>query len=560
MINMEDTVRFTYASWTSNAGMKTPWRRQVGLIFSQTKPWDLDTLVYVVNNQEDIKDFLRFPRHPFFVIHAPPWNDGEEEDLTESEIEEVKRDHPLIRKPARSITKKALRDRERNAWTGDEMFSGGQRREYRYIVTPTVTTVLNRELHPSTLSYQFTLVWKGGKQTFTYREMWELCPIVQSMFHGYHGCPNCDIRGTDCLVKWFKALLDRKGVPVKYDHLQVSSLSSHYSGDRSPNEFIIPRTWNKCYKDKFSGIDEKINTGKPIDQKNLPGIPRSKTIHLKFIPRSKCKKVEASTFLSPYAYTPSETTLNPVNIEENTLQYKRIARKSAETRKHHNSVCGTGDEACMLREEGCDRWKKGYSKNRWPCNRRWTKPERMLTAGRRPFMKGVEHTEEDFLRAFHLGNSTFWCVNPNTGRLCGARYGGLRFADGTTQHVIVRKTGESDDWFVGSWEELLKFVRRWAPWAQQRFHKENEPEGSVSPEARVFYAECAAVRWFETRTLFGYHSSRNVSVGVSTDRKDYTAENTRVTVILESGSTRYFRTPAKLVKLRDWRWFKWIPA
>lgn len=548
-------TRFTYSTWVKDAGNATAARRHVGLIFSRMEPWHVGELVDVIDHQSALQEFLRYPDHPYFIIHCPPTTVQKWET------------HPLTRQPIkrtwRTPSKKEFLNRPGH-YTGTP-FVRKNLAEYRYIAVPSLTTVLARELHESTLEYKFTVVWDGMHCDFTYREMWNRCSIVQGMFQGSSGCPDCELHGTSCVETWLQGLLRDKHVPVGLTSFQHLGPERWRPSSAGVTYFEVPADWNEVYKKQFSGLEDTHLFLKPHEhQPPLPGMePARRPAHLKFISRGKCKQENASPFTSKETYTPEQTYLDPETIEAHETYYKNVAAKAAKSRKQHNQICGTGDDACILRCEGCARWRPRYT-GPPACQTRWHSVPDMLAAGVKRFKERVTYKDTDFRHAFNLSGHEFLCTNPETHRACHVVYGGLRFREGKAVHTIMRQVkSDCAEWFAGSWEELRCFVRRWAPWEASTFIK---PEGGivhVSDAMKLFYAECATpeVYWI-TSGWGGSYRHTAVSIRPARTFARYHARNTTLDVETTSSVVPElsFSSPVELLEYKGWRdWFTWIP-
>lgn len=568
-------TRYTYCVWDWEAGNRTEARRHVGLLFSRTEPWIYPEVVEIVRQHPPAQEFLRFPEHPYFILPCSP---------TDRDIS--KKGHNLYRQPAnykRTAWRKpskptyfpptnnehALRDRKENVRTADALVQSGVC-EWRYLVVPMVDTILSRELHPSTLHHTFILVWENGHKRFRYQQLWDKCPLVQGMFHGYHGCPKCDLRGIKCVSKWFSEVLEESEVPVRFEELQYGTSRTYIRKvDEDPQSYMVPRDWNSKYRKILEAEDDVfLEYGDPEQQAVLPGINRLPpgTI-LRYVSRGKCRIPGTSMILDKSEYTPALTTLDPKDIAKNQREYNSNAKKAAKTKRRQNSTCGTGDEACVLRCQECPRWKS-KAKISWtsasPCKTRWSSYDEMLDAGVSSMKEELSYEERDFAIAFASSTRRFYCVNPDTGLKIQVEYGGLRISDGEVQHVLVReeKGGFVQELYRGPWEGLRQFVRRWSPWNQKRFWcLENKVRDvSVDDAAKVFYAECANIKYFWGQSAWGGYSRRSVvaiSVGGSYDH--YTAKNTKIHVRTVYGHNYWFHNPGRLAKEQDWSWFNYIP-
>lgn len=549
-------TRFTYAMWSQEAGIRTSVRSHACLVFSRTDPWHYEDLIEIVKYQENISSFLRFPDHPYFILHSPPPKETSWEK------------HPLTRKPYRNSYRMPLSQdlRTRYAPEGDDLIRKDLE-EYRYLAVPTVTSVLSRELHPSTLDYKFTLVWESGHQTFSYREMWELCPIIQGMYDGSYGCVRCDLRGKKCINNWFEKLLKQKNVPLSLENLQYHDGSHFILHDADPTYFYIPPNWNEKYREKFQGVDNVLLEMAAFPgQLPLPGMEvKHKTTRLKFVSRGKCKRPGSSPFTPKHEYTPAQTYLDPDTIEHFDLYYKKLSKKASKSRKQRNSICGTRSNPCVLKCEGCTRWRS--YRNDPPCKTKWDSVAQMYREGIAKFKLETTYTNADFQRAFYFAGLEFKCINPETRRECFVDYGGLRFRNGKAVHVIVRhQRSELTEWFAGSWEELRCFIRRWSPWNAKRFASQDWADIEISDEVKLLYAECASkdVYWVSTPGggWGGSYIHEVVSVEPCWKRSIYEEANTSICVKTTSFvmDELVFSSPIELITYRGWYgWFTWIP-
>ena len=580
---MATETRFAYAGWDNINTHQTSAVKHVGLIFSRVEPWDIKELVGLINVHKPSKEFLRYPDHPYFIIPCPPTKgaDLSEHNLFRTPVHasfhRVNEDScpdsarclikgncvgwaPTTSHPpsGRKASHAALINRNNAYKTSDSKISV-ESEEWRYIVTPVIDTALHQELHPSTLQYTFTMVWDGHLETFDYQEMWGRCPIVQGIFQGYAGCPRCDLRGPKCTRTWFLEALKAR-TPLTESDLQVAVSYNRREEDGEGVPYVISGDWDKNVKTLASNTVETVRTGDPLDQGLIGGVTRLSAAHeMLYVSRGKCRPPGSPMIMNTNDYTPAQTTLVPAEVVQNAAQYQRNAEKSAATKNRHTKVCGVGKTACVLREQGCVRWRK------WgPCKTRWESPEHMLQEGAKVLKDTIVYTEFDFAVAFHFAGHEFCCVNPETGRRIRAQYGGLHIQDGKVYHQIVREGsgGYVQELCHGTWREVREFVRKWAPNKARDFWyaQEEAREVTVTDEAKTLYAECATLGHLWSYSMYMGHCAIDITcVSADGHRPAYTADNTSITVDTVYGHSFYFRGPRELKQELDRCWFSYIP-
>lgn len=328
---------------------------------------------------------------------------------------------------------------------------------------------------------------EGVLQPVSPAEIRAQCVLVSEVFdEGAQVCINCDMRGRTCReTVETPMLVERFGEDV------VERAQATYGMSRATLEIV-----------QEGDLPEGFELVTPFEARPEPHevVPTGGT------------------------YRPSKLRLHPDELETRAARHEKAIQKSASTRKRHNEVCGTGDDACLFRSRKCHRWRRGH---RWRregrCSRRWSSDEELAQDVVDNFVEKHGHQYDADMRLTKaLSELSFRMISPETGRYRQARYRGFRRTREPYEkdelvyryeHELFTLTGrDARAEFEGSYEEMVRFLRRWAPLDYEKFIVDPDELEEPTVQEKALMISIAARGYARSKTIvnttFGSYGMR----------------------------------------------------
>lgn len=567
-------TNFSVATWKGHAGVRplTSNSLHVAIVLSRNVAWSVDEAIYLVRNVPELADFAGLPARSVFVVPAPPWT-GDAHPLSRTP---PKRD-PFVFGLGVQNRRQYLLDRETVLSSDDWSPEGALYNrttapaEYRYLIIPSASTIFSRELHPSTLQYEFRVVGADFEERFTYQQLWNRCPIVKAIPLGYAGCPSCDLHGATCIRTWFDEEVASRGYASTSDLNITEIAQERYS--RNLTKFLYDGSSFYVPADRAAAIYAQFA---PLREGRDVAYGHRKTT-LTFYPSSMVAGRTA------WDMVPKVTDRDPANLMLHARAVKEAEKEQAEktegasnTKRLRSQTCGTGKNACVLRGDNvCNRWRNGLWRT-GSCKTRHVDEESTLYRGIEPLKNNLEYTDLDFQVAMHMAGDELFIINPSTGREIQIVYGGFRVSPKPAvgkrvlTHEFWARDGSTNAEVVASfsdWNDALRWLRTYSPpnFTHWLSRTRDAQRIYVDDLVKVAYAECAVHIWLTTNAMYSSHST-DVRVIAPVRRQHrnkypdvYTCSDTEFQMIKTNGGTLHIGDVFDLYRYTGY-WFSFIPA
>ena len=325
-------------------------------------------------------------------------------------------------------------------------------RDFRYLVT---LNYPRPDLDDTSKQFKGWFYWEGTWVEIQYAPMRNSCSLIEEAFHtDAVVCEHCSMRGKRCRsqIQW----------PV---------LKRIY-GDSGAAEF-----WLENESFRFPDNPKELY----LEYSEPPGFQK--------VSHFEVRLDERDIIPQEKRYGRSEAC--PVNMrfhqeamKNNRGAKNRATAKGVETRRKHLLVCGNNETACHFKSAGkqgalaCTRWKRGR------CSRRWSSVDELLADMMLRFRN--QHStslDQDIEFAFFYAGRKLGIYSPSTLRKCNAVYRGLVRTRGEYLHQIYAHPGvNAARVFEGSLDDMLRWLRRYAPLEQVIFQRLRGPNPYLKEE------------------------------------------------------------------------------
>jgi hypothetical protein len=309
--------------------------------------------------------------------------------------------------------------------------------------------------------YPLTVFTDTGEHTVRFQDLHDACPLIGVLVDpGFEGCLDCAHNDLFCRTKFLREYLD----------------------DIDPG--LLENTlWMRARGADSGAVSLGCQTPLIVEKDDLT----------KLLRRVKCPgfTMASNAVASGGAPNPQVKQLRMgwSTVRGQTMEKQKSAKRGAETRKAHDTTCGKGDDACVLRNEGCTAWR-GWRK----CTHRRQTTGELDEEALARFTKLSSVPLLDLQRGALLASVDFQYAT-DTGRLRDGEYCGTlrgRKSPGTGAYrVLLGPSRKQELHYFKDWEAQKRWLRRHAPWELERIEavETMAPKVEISPLMRaVFYA------------------------------------------------------------------------